>query len=413
MPSRTSEAYVWAWLPGDDHPVVAGQIQRNGAEHRFVYARTYRERPGAISLYEPELPLREGWIEPHKGLTIAGALRDAGPDAWGQRVIIEGLYGDDAAIDPGEVDQLTFLLESGSNRIGGLDFQTSPERYIARRRSASLDELHGAAIELAEGRDIAHELAKALIDGTAVGGARPKVVIDDGGQGLIAKLSISTDPFPVVQAEAVGLDLARRVGLDVPASSITTSLGRDVLLVERFDRPGDGRRRMMVSGLTMLGLDEMAGRYATYPEILDVLQRHGSDPDVGRSLFERIVFNIAIGNNDDHARNHAAFWDGRELTLTPAYDLCPQPRSGETSFQAMPIDRHGNRSSSMLTCVEAAGVYGIDRREAIEVVHSQLDTIKEAWSEVADANRLTQAQGNYLFGRQILNPSISYDLPSR
>ncbi len=413
MPSQTSEAYVWAWLPGADQPIVAGQIQRNGADHRFVYARTYRERPDAISLYEPELPLREGWIEPRTGLTIAGALRDAGPDAWGQRVILEGLYGDASAVDPGDVNQLTFLLESGSNRIGGLDFQTSSERYIARGRSASLDELHGAAIELAEGRDLAPELARALVDGTAVGGARPKVVIEDGDHSSIAKLSVSTDPYPVVKAEAVGLDLARRVGLDVPASSITTSLGRDVLLVERFDRLGGSRRRMMVSGLTMLGLDEMAGRYATYPEILDVLKRHGSDPDVGRRLFERIVFNIAIGNNDDHARNHAAFWDGRELTLTPAYDLCPQARSGETSSQAMAIDRQGNRTSSMLTSVEAAGVYGLDRSEAIAVIHSQLDTINEAWNEVADANRLTQAQRNYLFGRQILNPSISYDLPSR
>ncbi len=413
MPSQTSEAYVWVWLPDANEPVVAGQIQRNGARHRFVYARTYRERPDAVSLYEPELPLREGWIEPGPGLTIAGALRDAGPDAWGQRIIIEGLYGDASEVDPGDVSQLTFLLESGSNRIGGLDVQASSQRYLERRRSASLDELHGAAIELAEGRDLAPELARALIDGTSVGGARPKLVIDDGEHGFIAKLSVSTDPYPVVRAEAVGLDLARRVGLDVAASKLTTSLGRDVLLVERFDRPGGGRRRLMVSGLTMLGLDEMAGRYATYPEILDVLRRNGSDPDVGRRLFERIVFNIAIGNNDDHARNHAAFWDGRSLALTPAYDLCPQARSGETSYQAMAIDRQGNRTSTMLACVEAAGVYGLDRREALAVVHAQLDTINEAWNEVADANRLTQAQRNYLFGRQILNPSIRYDLPSR
>lgn len=413
MPSQTSEAFVWLWLPGADHPVVAGQIQSNGTDHRFAYARSYRERSDAISLYEPELPLREGWIEPGPGMTIAGVLRDGGPDAWGQRVIIESLFGEPAVVDPGEVSQLTFLLESASNRIGGLDFQLSSDRYESRGRTSSLDELVGAAIELAEGRDLAPDLAKALIDGTAVGGARPKVVIDNGGRSWIAKLSVSTDPYPVVKAEAVGLDLARRVGLDVPASSVAASLGRDVLLVERFDRPGGGRRRMMVSGLTMLGLDEMAGRYATYPDLLDVLRRHGSESDVGRRLFERIVFNIAIGNNDDHARNHAAFWDGRELSLTPAYDLCPQARSGETSSQAMAIDRQGNRRSSMLACIDAAGIYGLDRREAIALIHTQLDTINEVWDEVADANRLTNAQKNYLFGRQILNPAIRYDLPNR
>lgn len=411
MPSQISEAYVWAWLPDATAPVVAGVVQRRGDDHRFAYARSYRERPDAISLYEPELPLREGWIEPRDGLAIAGALRDAGPDAWGQRVIIEGLYGDASAVDPGDVGQLTFLLESASNRIGGLDFQTSSDSYLERGGAASLDELHGAAIELAEGRYLSPELAKALIDGAAVGGARPKVVIDDGDRSFIAKLSVSTDPYPVVKAEAVGLDLARRVGLDVPTSQVTASLDRDVLLVERFDRPGSGRRRMMVSGLTMLGLDEMFARYATYPNILDVLQRQGSDPDVGRRLFERIVFNVAIGNNDDHARNHAAFWDGHELTLTPVYDLCPQARSGESSGQAMAIDREGNRASTMGTCIDAAGVYGLERDEALDVVRFQIDTINDAWTEVADVNGLTQAQRNYLFGRQILNPSISYDLP--
>jgi serine/threonine-protein kinase HipA len=410
-PSPTSEAYIWAWLPGSTDPVVAGLVQRRGAVHRFAYARSYRERSDAISLYEPELPLREGWIEPREGLTIAGTLRDAGPDAWGQRVIIEGLYGDPSAVDPGDVDQLTYLLESASNRIGALDVQRSPDTYVARGRSATLDDLHGAAIDLAEGRNLAPELARALIDGSAVGGARPKVVIDGGGVSYIAKLSLSTDPYPVAKAEAVGLELARRVGLDVPGSHLTTSLGRDVLLVERFDRV-DGERRMMVSGLTMLGLDEMFARHATYPDLLDVLRRHGADPEVGRRLFERITFNIAIGNNDDHARNHAAFWDGEWLTLTPAYDLCPQPRSGETSFQAMAFDREGRRRESTLAmCIEEAGVYGLERREALDVVTAQLDAISESWAQVADECGLTNAQRTYLFERQILNPSIRYGLP--
>ena len=67
----------------------------------------------------------------------------------------------------------------------------------------------------------------------------------------------------------------------------------------------------------------------------------------------------------------------------------------------------------MLACIDAAGIYGLDRREAITLIHTQLDTINEVWDEVADANRLTNAQKNYLFGRQILNPAIRYDLPNR
>ena len=95
----------------------------------------------------------------------------------------------------------------------------------------------------------------------------------------------------------------------------------------------------------MVGLDELEGRYATSPDLLDVLRRTGSDLGVGRRLFQRIVFNVAIGNNDDHVRNHAAFWGGHALELTPTYDLRPQIRSGETSAQAMAFNRDGTRDS--------------------------------------------------------------------
>jgi hypothetical protein len=142
--------------------------------------------------------------------------------------------------------------------------------------------------------------------------------VKDGDTHMIAKLSLSTDTYPMVKAEAAAMELARRVGIDVPLSRIVTSLGREVLLVERFDRPGNGERRMMVSGLTMQGLDSFLGaRYSSYPDMLDALLARSADPaSLGRAVFARIVFNIAIGNIDDHARNHAAFWDGESLELT-------------------------------------------------------------------------------------------------
>ena len=147
--------YVWAWLPGSRTPV----------------------------------PLRRGWIPPRENMTIAGVLKDASPDSWGQRVIITRLTGTRgiAAADV-ELDTLTYLLESGSNRIGGLDLQSSAETYMARSSGASLLELHTAAQDL-----------------------------------------------------------------------VATAGGRDVLLVRRFDRPGDGTRRMMVSAMTMLGFDDFLG----------------------------------------------------------------------------------------------------------------------------------------------------------
>lgn len=405
--SRTGNAFIWAWLPGASEPVVAGRLSRYGDGYRFAYGESYLARSNAISLYAPELPLRKGWIDPPEGLPMAGCLWDASPDSWGQRVIIARLTGKHGtAADEVDLDRLTILLESGSNRVGGLDFQHRADRYVARAESATLDELHAAADALVAG-ELQGDLATALVAGTSVGGARPKVLIaDEDDRQFIAKLSTSADTYPVVKAEAAGLELARRVGIDVPDSRLTVSLGRDVLLVERFDRPGGGQRRMLVSGLTMLGFGDFLGaRYSSYPEILDVLRgRSSSGEGLARGLFERIVLNIIIGNTDDHARNHAAFWDGTHLDLTPAYDLCPQLRSGTEANQAMDIDRDGHRASKFSVCVDAAHVYGLDRAEARDIVDRQVTTVRETWSDVCDLVRLTKDERSMLFERQILNP---------
>ena len=405
------DAFVWIWLPGQAEPVVAGRLhyQTHGRRYVFGYGRSYLDRADAISVYGPELPLRSGWQVPASNMVIASALRDAGPDSWGQRVILERLHGAQGRdADPGDLDQITYFLESGSNRIGGLDFQTSPDVYVARGSAATIDELHAAADALQEGRTLTDELGAALVRGTSIGGARPKALIDVDGVSHIAKFSSTSDPYPVVNAEALALEFARRVGIGTTESFLTTSLGRDVLVIERFDRPAGGGRRIVVSGLTMLELDEMEARYATYPDLLDVLRRDGVDADIGRLLFERIVFNVAIGNNDDHARNHAAFWDGRNLELTPAYDLCPQVRSGETSAQAMAFDRDGTRDSTFVACLRAAPVYGLSADQAREVIDRQIEVITGNWDEVADLAKLTGAQRNWLWRRQILNPYASY-----
>ena len=139
---RPWRAFVWVWLPGASEPVVAGRLDEEGGETSFVYGRSYLARPDAISLYTPELPLVQERIRPLPDLDVPGCILDACPDAWGQRVIMNRLIGADAArTDPAEVGLLTFLLESGSDRIGALDFQSSPDDYVPRgRETATLEE---------------------------------------------------------------------------------------------------------------------------------------------------------------------------------------------------------------------------------------------------------------------------------
>lgn len=407
-PYRARRVFVWTWLPGDSTPVVAGAVDRVGADRLdFTYARSYLDNEKAISLYAPELPLRRGAQEPMDGLMVAACLRDATPDSWGERVIGNRLGAGDT-----ELSVETYMLESGSNRLGAIDFQESPEEYSPRVDTASLDELYDAAEKVLAGEPLDPAIGDALMNGTAIGGAHPKVLISDGsGVEHLAKLSVSSDVHPWIRAEAVAIELARLCGIEVPNAHVIKSMGRDVLLIERFDRWPSGPRRHVVSGLTMLGFDALLGaRYGSYPEMLDVLREWGRDPqDIGRRLFERIVFNVAIGNNDDHARNHAAFWDGTSLELTPSFDLTPQPRSTDTSAQAMAIGRDGSRASQFSVCVAAAADYGLSRPEAKQIVARIVSEIEDYWSEAADAAGLRAADRDLLWKRSILNRSSFYD----
>lgn len=406
-PYRARRVYVWTWLPGESAPVVAGAVDRVGADrHDFTYARSYLDNEHAVSIYAPELPLRRGAQEPLDGLTVAACLRDATPDSWGERVIGNRLGSADT-----ELSLETYMLESGSNRLGAIDFQDSAMEYRPRLDTAGLDELYDAAEKVLAGEPLDPAIGDALMNGTAIGGAHPKVLISDSGTEYIAKLSVSTDVHPVIRAEAVGIELARRCGIDVPNARVIQSMGRDVLLIERFDRLPGGRRRHIVSGLTMLGLDAFLGaRYGSYPEMLDVLRELGRNPqNVGRQLFERVVFNIAIGNNDDHARNHAAFWDGQTLELAPAFDLTPQIRSTDTSAQAMAINRDGSRTSQFSVCVAAAADYGLSRPEAKETVDRIVATVEDHWLDAADTAGLSEVDRHALWRRSVLNRSTFYD----
>nr|WP_152713281.1 type II toxin-antitoxin system HipA family toxin [Microvirga tunisiensis] len=396
-------------MPGASEPVVAGRLYQDGSRLSFNYGRSYLSRDDAIPIYAPELPLRPGAHPPATGLSMPACLRDAAPDAWGRRVILNrilGLQGKD--VDVERLDELTYALESGSDRIGALDFQASPDVYVPRRaEAASLEELLTAAERVEQGIPITPELEQALFHGSALGGARPKALVDDGNTRLIAKFSSSSDVYNVVKGEFIAMRLAALAGLKVAPVRLVRAAGRDILLVERFDRvrQADGwTRRAMVSALTLFGLDEMMGRYASYEDLATIIRQRFEDP-VGtlRELFGRLTFNVLCGNIDDHARNHAAFWDGQSLTLTPAYDICPQGRAGNEASQAMLIFGQ-NRMSRLEVCLQAAGTFLLNRAEAEKIITDQVKIIRAKWEEVCDEAALSEVDRRLFWRRQFLNP---------
>jgi len=414
MTSKTEkEAFVWIWLPDETEPVVAGRLEADNGNILFNYGKSYLDRIGdskpAIAIYEPELPLKAGVLPLPEGLTMPGCIRDAAPDAWGRRVIINkklGLKG--VGTDTAELDELTYLLESGSDRIGALDFQRSPTEYVPRTaNNVSMEELIESAERVEKGVPLTPELDQALFHASSIGGARPKALIQNQGKKYVAKFSSSTDLYSVVKAEFIAMRLAELAGLNAAPVKLAKAANKDVLLIERFDRVPKGdkwARKAVVSVLTLLCLDDMMARYASYEGLSEIIRHRFTDPKhTLKELFSRLVFNILCGNTDDHARNHAAFWDGKALTLTPAYDICPQGRTGNEASQAMLISGDNNLSQ-LKTCLETAHNFLLSEEEAREIFGNLTAAIEQHWDAVCEEAELNEVDKKLLWRRQFLNP---------
>jgi len=407
--SHHDEAYVWIWLPGRTTPVVAGVLARAGDQLVFNYGRSYLARKDAIPIYDTELPLQPGALPLLPGLSMPNCIRDGAPDAWGRRVIINRKLGAQGRqIDPVEFDELTYLLESGSDRAGALDFQSSPATFVPRSAAeAGLDDLLRAADKVEQGVPLNADLDQALFHGSSLGGARPKALIAADDRKYVAKFSSRNDDYSVVKAEYIAMRLAAVVGISAASVRLVSAAGRDVLLIERFDRERADRvwrRKAMVSALTLFGLDELMARYASYEDLATIIRHRFQAPaETLHELFRRLVFNILCGNTDDHARNHAAFWDGRHLALTPAYDICPQQRAGNEATQAMLIIGD-QRFSRLSVCLTAAPVFLLSAEAAGAIVTDQVKTILAQWEVVCNEAGLSVVDRQLFWRRQFLNP---------
>jgi serine/threonine-protein kinase HipA len=139
--------------------------------------------------------------------------------------------------------------------------------------------------------------------------------------------------------------LAHKVGLHVAPVQLRLALGKDVLLIERFDRirhDSSWRRRAMVSALTLFELDEMMTAYASYEKLSEIIRHRFKDAKATlRESFARIVFNILCGNADDHAR-------------------VSRPRK---------LIHRSERSSQVATCIASASSFLLGWEEAISIAN--------------------------------------------
>lgn len=400
----SSEAFAYIMLPGETTFVTAGRFvlteDRHGAAlGRFVYGRRYLARPDAVALDPIELPLAERTYETLRLKGMFGALRDASPDYWGRRVIEKHA----GLAQLGEID---YLLHSPDDRAGALSFGravTPPAPVRTYNRTVDLARLQALADQLISEETSVEttpaELAQVqdlLLLGTSMGGARPKVVVEDEGQLWIAKFNRTDDPWNNARVEHAMLVLARECGLTAAESRITEVAGRDVLLVKRFDREPHAagyRRARMLSALTLLrtGDSHQDRERWSYVLLVEELRRVSSDPRAdARELFRRMVFNALISNTDDHPRNHAVIAPGNDWRLSPAYDLVPFPAvSVERRDLALTVGDFG-RYANVTNLLSQCARFLLTRDEASQIINAIENQVSARWYAVARGVGVTE-----------------------
>jgi serine/threonine-protein kinase HipA len=392
--------YVHVQLPGvfDWVPCASLSVRQVGAglfEGTFTYGRKYLQRPNVVALDPYHLPLTERPQRFTRLKGIPGAVRDASPDAWGRRVIQAKLQRPEA-----DIPEIEYLLNGPDDGAGNLRFDSTvkpagPQRRF--NRTHQLQALIDAAQTLEEDGRLPHEVLEELEPGTSMGGARPKVTVEDDRKIWLAKLPEKGDRHNLQRVEFATLELARAAGLRVCRTRIQQVGSRDVLMLERFDREWNPEanayaRYGLVSGLTVLDAEDgYLGRERwSYLLLADELRRWSVNADEDRrELFRRMLFNAMVTNNDDHPRNHALLRTPEGWRLSPAYDIVPVALiSQERRDLALDVGRFG-RAAAMYNLLSRCDVFGLSQGDAQRQVDAMLDVVK-GWRERFAANGIDE-----------------------
>lgn len=392
----STECFVYITLPGETMPVTVGkfalhQNARRDALGQFVYRGKYLDEPRAVEIDPVELKLSKRTYETALLGGVFGALRDAGPDSWGRRVI-------ERRAGKAQLGELDYLLESPDDRAGALGFGFNTEPPAPRRtfnRTIDLQKLHALADALINddlpNDPLAQEVQDLLLLGTSMGGARPKAVVEDDAALWVAKFNRPDDRWNNARVEHAMLRLARACGLTTAESRLETVGGKDVLLVKRFDRENtaDGyTRARMVSGLTILRADEApeVRRNWSYVMLVEELRRIVAEPKKdAKELFCRICFNALISNIDDHPRNHAFIAKETSWKLSPAYDLTPStPVSQERRDLALDCGDQG-RYANAKNILSQHARFLLERADAEKILNVMKQQVEATWYETLRA----------------------------
>lgn len=382
---------LW-WLADAKSPQRIGTLSLQDQRRKVAlsYDPEWIASPLGFALSE-DLPLQPGLCMPDMRDTAVGAVDDARPDQWGERVIrlIER---------PARLSLLEYLYFAGDERFGALGVSLHAEKYVPAPTAAmptfeSLAAMHQAVQRIMAGEAVTEHQRRLLQPGVSMGGARPKSLMQIDGASWVVKFSEDSElDSPLI--EHACMQLARRCGIQT-ADTLALPLPKGhAVAVRRFDREG-ARRLHVVSAHVAL---RAAGEAMGYPELAQLIRRLARPEQVRaqqQELFRRMVFNILIDNTDDHEKNHALVRGADGFyALSPAFDVLPTAQG--LGYQQMRVGELGHEAT-MVNALSEARAFGLTDAQARETVAEIASQVAQ-WTAVfkslgvrdADADLLSQ-----------------------
>ena len=392
--------YVYADFDWLDEPMLVGELGyeslRGSDSYSFKYDNDWLCQYGSLYL-SADINNYPGLQYTQPDRDIFGCFNDALPDCWGRLLLNrrEQILATEEKRPVRKLSSFDYLIGIDDySRMGGFRFKEKQDgEYINCEKSLRIPPLTdiralvAASMEIEKSEELNQLpekkwLLQLVHPGTSLGGARPKAgVMNDEGRICVAKFPSRNDDYDVGLWEHLSHLLAKEAGVEASETSvIETGKKYHALLSKRFDRTVEGRRKHFASAMTLLGLtdgcDAKSGN--GYLDIVDFILQNCCDVEQNlRQLYRRVAFNIAIGNSDDHFRNHGFLLTPRGWTLSPAYDMNPTLNE----YQALLINSTTNHAD-LQVLLDSSEEYMIGKDEAVYIIEEVKAGVKH-WKSIA------------------------------
>lgn len=398
-----NRAYVFT-LSKKNERILVGEIKTSNLMGEFQYDSEWLAHPDAYPLDPVNLPLSPIRYRVHNLKNMFGVFSDAGPDSWGERVLLQH----HRSLPRNETERLLRLSGMG---VGCLQFSLSRTRPKTIPELPTIDRLlrlSNATENLLLKDQLTSDELVLLEPGSSMGGARPKVTICDEKDVWLVKFSRPDDLIDIPKVEYACMQLLTHLGINVPETKlITLGQGKSAYMIKRFDKIIDHPIHY-ISAHSLFNTDRVRlirdahHDPCSYIALARHLRAHSANPiDDCQELYARMIANVLLRNTDDHARNHGMIFDvsTSKWRLAPVFDVLPNLSSqGE---QALGIGTHG-RESTIDNLLTASSAFGLSHKQASQRIETIKNVIKE-WNQHFSACGVSNANLKLL---SIIMPSF-------